>query len=201
MGKLILVRHGESLGNRERIFAVRPSELPLTELGYRQAREVAQEIALRFQPEVVVASPYLRARETARVIGEILKLPAEIEPNLYEREVGVFQGQSYDSIYNAADFDFARPWKWRPKEGESYEDVKARVGPILDRLVKNHPTKDVVIVSHGGVMQTLWAHVTGSWSGISAPPNCGIVLVEHSLNGYGTPVVIGDACAADDAGG
>jgi broad specificity phosphatase PhoE len=184
MGKLILVRHGESLGNRERIFAVRPSELPLTELGYCQAREVAREIAARFRPEVVVTSPYLRARETARVIGEILKLQVEIEPDLYERDVGVFQGQGYDSIYDAPDFDAARPWLWKPKDGESYLDVKARVGPI-----------------HGGVMQTLWAHVTGSWNGISASPNCGLVLIEHTMNGYGMPMVIGDWCAAADAGG
>ena len=201
MGNLILVRHGESLGNRERIFAVRPSELPLTELGYCQAREVAQEIAARFRPEVVVASPYLRASETARVIGEILKLQVEIEPHLYERDVGVFQGQAYDSIYDAPDYDAARPWLWKPKDGESYLDVKARVGPILDRLAKAHPTKDVVIVSHGGVMQTLWAHVTGSWNGISASPNCGVVLIEHTMNGYGMPMVMGDWCAAADAGG
>jgi broad specificity phosphatase PhoE len=200
MGNLILVRHGESLGNRERVFAVRPSEQPLTELGYQQGRKVAQQIAARFRAEVVVASPYLRARETARVIAETLNLPVDIEPMLYEREVGVFQGQSYESIYGASDFDHRRPWLWKPEGGESYEEVRLRVGPVLDRLAKAHPSRDVVIVSHGGVMQTLWAHVTGDWSTTHTPPNCGMVLIEHSANGYLSPKVIGNVAAADARG-
>ena len=127
MGKLILVRHGESLGNRERIFAANPADLPLTELGYQQAREVAEQIAALFQAELIVASPYLRARETARVIAERLKLPLEIEPALYERDVGSLKGQPYDSLERATGYASVPPWGWKPLGGESYEDVKARV--------------------------------------------------------------------------
>jgi broad specificity phosphatase PhoE len=201
MGKLILVRHGESLGNRERIFATNPTDLPLTELGYRQAKDVAEQIAVLYRPEVVVASPYLRARETARVIAQRLKLPLEIEPKLYEREVGIYEGQPYDAIHTATGYDARSPWAWKPERGESYLDVLERVGPILDRLAKFHVTRDVVIVSHGGVMQTLWAHVTRSWADLHVPPNCGIVLVEYSPSSYSKPQIIGDEGEAADAGG
>jgi broad specificity phosphatase PhoE len=201
MAKLILVRHGESLGNRERVFAINPAELPLTDLGYRQARDAAHQIAALYQPELVVASPYLRARETARVIAQILNLPLEIEPNLYERDVGVFKGESYDSLQTAPGFDERAPWTWKPDGGESYEDVRARVAPILDRLAQTHPSRDVIVVSHGGVMQTLWSHVTGTWFGAHAPANCGIVMVEHGPRGYSPPCIIGDASEAADAGG
>src|SRR5580658_4384774 len=146
MGKLILVRHGESLGNRVRIFASNPADLPLTELGYSQARQVTQQIAQRYQPELVIASPYLRARETARMIAEGLKLPLEIEPKLHEREVGIYEGQPYDAIHTATGYDAQSPWAWKPEGGESYLDVLARVGPILDRLARWHVTRDVVIV-------------------------------------------------------
>ncbi|HWW20417.1 MAG TPA: histidine phosphatase family protein [Steroidobacteraceae bacterium] len=200
MSKLILVRHGESHGNRDRIFAINPAELPLTELGYRQASEVADQIELMFKAEVVVASPFLRARETARVIAGRLRLPLEIETDLYERDVGALKGQSYDELERSPGYSTSTPWAWRPEAGESYEDVRARVGPILDRLARAHPTRDVVIVSHGGVMQVLQAYVTGDWRNLHAPPNCGMVIIEHSPEGYSTPQIVGDVCATDAGG-
>jgi probable phosphoglycerate mutase len=201
MGKLILVRHGESLGNRDRIFAINPADLPLTPLGYTQASEVARQIAALFRPELVIASPFLRARETARVIAEYLHLPLQIEPNLYERDVGVYQGQPYDSIRTASDYEPRSFWAWKPEGGESYLDVLARVGPVLDRLAKTHMSQDIVIVSHGGVMQTLWAHVAGDWTGAHAPPNCGIIVVQYNASGYSQPQIMGELCEAADAGG
>ena len=81
------------------------------------------------------------------------------------------------------------------RDGESFEDVKRRVGPILDRLATAHPTRDVVVVSHGGVMMALWAHVTGVWDNAHVPPNCGIILIEHHSKGYMAPQVIGDGDA------
>lgn len=200
MGKLILVRHGESLGNRDRVFALNPADLPLTELGYRQAREAAAQIAALFKAEQVVASPFVRARETGRVIAESLELPLDIEPDLYERDVGSLKGQSYDELERAWGYDVERPWAWRPAGGESYEDVKARVGPVLDRLARAHPARDVVIVSHGGVMQTLQAHVTGDWRNLHAPVNCGIIVIEHDSSGYRAPLILGEGAAADAGG-
>src|ERR1700761_5301935 len=178
MSKLILVRHGQSAGNRDRIFAASPHELPLTELGYRQAHDAARVIAARFAPPRVISSSMVRASETARVIANALRLPLQLEPNLHEREVGAHRGLSYDSPLSDPDFDPQRPWAWKPRDGESYEDVQARVGPILDRIAAEHPDSDTVVVSHGGVMACLWAYATRSWDGAHVPPNCGIVLVE-----------------------
>jgi broad specificity phosphatase PhoE len=201
MSKLILVRHGESSGNRDRIYAISPHDLPLTELGYRQAQLAALRIAELFQPRLVVTSAYKRASETARIIAGALGQPLEFEPNLHEREFGVHRGRSYDSFLTEPDYDPRRPWAWRPQGGESYEDVQARVGPILDRLAAAHSGQDIVVVSHGGVMACLWAHVTGSWQDAHVPPNCGMVLIEHTPRGYLEPRVIDGAQSAQHAGG
>jgi probable phosphoglycerate mutase len=190
MGRLILVRHGESLSNVTRIFATEPGDTPLTERGYTQARDVADLIAARFETALVVSSGYLRARETARIIAETLGLPPVVEPLLHEREVGVHRGQSYESIRSAPDFDPTRPWAWKPREGESFEDVRSRVAPILDRLAEAHRERDVVVVSHGGVMTALWAHVSGYWPVDHTTPNCGIILIEHGPAGYSPPQVV-----------
>lgn len=190
MSKLILVRHGESSGNRDRIFATSPHDLPLTELGYRQANEAAKRIGELFRPELIVTSAYLRASETARIMAGVLRLPLELEPELREREIGSHRGRSYDSFLTEADYDPQHPWAWKPQGGESFEDVRARVAPILDRLAELHPDREVVVVSHGGVMTALWAHIAGSWDGAYAPPNCGLVLIEHGPHGYAKPQVV-----------
>jgi broad specificity phosphatase PhoE len=201
MTNLILVRHGESSGNRERIFATSPHDLPLTELGYAQALAAARRIAELFRPRIVVSSTYVRASETARVIAGALGVPLDIQLDLHEREVGVHRGRSYDSFQEAPDYDVERPWAWKPEGGESYEEVQARVGPILDRLASAHSDQDIVIVSHGGVMTTLWAYAAGTWDEAHVPPNCGMVLIEHGRQGYSRPRVIDEAPGAADAGG
>jgi len=201
MSNLILVRHGESAGNKERIFATSPHDLPLTELGYAQALAAARRIAALFQPQIVVSSAYIRASETARIIAGALGVPLEVQLDLHEREVGVHRGRSYDSFQDAPDYDAARPWAWKPEGGESYEEVQARVGPILDRLAQVHAGKDVVVVSHGGVMTTLWAYVAGTWDKAYVPPNCGMVLIEHGSQGYSKPRVIDEAPGGAEAGG
>ena len=201
MSRLILVRHGESSGNRERIYATAPHELPLTELGYAQAQAAARRIAQSFNPKLVVSSTYVRASESARIISGILGVPLKVMPDLHEREIGSFRGRPYDSFLQEPDYDPARPWAWKPLGGESYEDVQARVGPILDQLAAAHAGEDIVVVSHGGVMMTLWAYVTGTWESAHAPANCGIVLIEHGASGYAKPVIVEDAGGVQDTGG
>jgi broad specificity phosphatase PhoE len=90
--------------------------------------------------------------------------------NLNERDIGALHGRSYDSIVNAPGYDRARPWVWKPEGGESFEEVRARVAPVLDRLAEAHRERDVVVVSRGGVMMALWAHVSGEWGGHACDP-------------------------------
>jgi probable phosphoglycerate mutase len=201
MGRLILVRHGESEGNVARIFTTTPMTLALTEVGRRQAREAAARIRALAAPRIVIASPYVRARDTGAIIADELQLPFEIREGLHERETGEFAGRPYESIFEAPDYDHSRPWVWTPPGGESYEHVRDRVGPILDELAARFPADDVVIVSHGGVMIAMWAHMTGEWQGAHTPANCGIVLVQHRAGSYLKPEVIGDSQSQRHAGG
>ncbi len=201
MGKLVLVRHGESEGNVTRIFTTTPITLPLTELGRRQAREAADVVKSISSPRIVIASPYVRARDTGAIIAEALDLPFEIREGLHERETGEFAGKPYESIFEAEGYDHARPWTWIPPGGESYEHVRDRVGPILDELAARFPDDDVVVVSHGGVMVSMWAYMTSRWDDAHVPPNCGIVLVEHREGKYLTPHVIGSQESQRHAGG
>jgi broad specificity phosphatase PhoE len=201
MAKLILVRHGESEGNVTRIFTTTPMTLALTELGRKQAREAATVIQSIADPRIVIASPYARARDTGAIIADSLNLPLEIREGLHERETGEFAGRPYESIFEAEGFDRQRPWIWIPPGGESYEHVRERVGPILNELVLRFPAHDVIVVSHGGVMVSMWAHVTGRWEDAHVPGNCGIITVEHREGKYLEPRVIGNLPSQRHAGG
>jgi broad specificity phosphatase PhoE len=201
MGKLILVRHGESEGNVTRIFTTTPMTLALTEVGREQARAVAAHIRAIAEPRIVIASPYLRARDTGSIIAAELHLPFEVREGLHERETGSFAGKPYESIFEADGFDRARPWEFVPPGGESMEHVRDRVGPILDKIAARFPNDDIVVVSHGGVMVAMWAYITGDWDGAHVPPNCGIVVVEHREGRYQQPQVIGSAQSHRDTGG
>lgn len=180
-GRLILVRHGESEGNQAQRFSPNP-DIALTERGIEQARESGRLIAGHFRPSRVVASSYHRARHTAQLIAETVGYGGEIlvEPDLRERNIGELAGQPYRSMIEHPEYDRARFWDWRPAGGESLDDVRGRAAPVLVRLVERFPGEDVVVVSHGGVMLALCAHVEGGWTRPRVARNCEILVVTHA---------------------
>ncbi|MGZ6175566.1 MAG: histidine phosphatase family protein, partial [Candidatus Binataceae bacterium] len=109
MGRLIMVRHGESEGNRERRFTTTP-DAPLTDLGREQAAQAARHIARMFHPRIVITSPYARARETGEIIAAAMRLPVEVEPGIYERHFGYLRGQPYDAVRDDPTFETEKTW-------------------------------------------------------------------------------------------
>ena len=195
MGKLIMVRHGESEGNRDRRFTISP-EVPLTELGREQARAAAARIARRFAPVRVISSPFRRARQTSEIIAGELGLPIEIVHDLHERDLGALKGESYDLLRELVKqdprYDATQGWLWRPERGESYEDVRQRVAAAIEDLRARYPNEELVVVSHGGVMLSMWAHVIGKWEKAHLPANCEIVLIEHEADRFHPPLIVQD---------
>jgi broad specificity phosphatase PhoE len=182
MGRLLLIRHAESEGNRDQVFTATPA-VGLTGVGRAQARAAADWIRDRHDPRVVVSSPFARARETSGILANVLGVPILVEEDLRERDYGRLAGQAYATPRPG--YDRERYWLWRPEGGETLEEVLVRVGAVLDRVAAGANGHDVVVVSHGAVMMAAQRHVTGVW-----PPagrvvrNAGIVLVEHDDGCY-----------------
>jgi probable phosphoglycerate mutase len=195
MGKLILVRHGESLANRQHVFA--EDHTPLTDLGLKQAAEVAVHIAAHFRPAAIVASPLIRARQTAEVIGQHLGLAVEVVPGLEEADFGFLKGQSYEfyhrHIQQDPTFNRTEAWLWVPQGGESTEMTALRVMPVLQRLADRFPDEEILVVCHGMMMMAITAHLLGSWHGLDVPPNCAVLTVEHEAGRLRAPVLM-EAC-------
>lgn len=184
--RLILVRHGESEGNRDRTFT-QNADVPITAVGRQQAHAAAALIATHFRPGRIVASPYARARQTAEIIAATFALQVELDAALREQSFGEFAGQPYEALLTDAAYHEGPRWHWRPQGGESLIDVYDRVVPALERIARESDGRDVVLVSHGGVMLALCAFVTGSWDGLSVTPNAGVVVVEHQQGRYTAP--------------
>lgn len=182
-GRLILVRHGESEGNRDRVFTHSP-EVPLTACGREQARQAGVQIARRYHPVRIVASPFVRAWQTAQIVGSILGLEVEAEGVFREQSYGALAGQPYDVALADATVREGSRWTWRPPGGESLAQVSERVVPAFKRLCRAGTGQDVVVVSHGGVMLALCAHIVGTFDALSVTPNGGMVVVEHRGTTY-----------------
>jgi len=187
-----MVRHGESEANRDLCFSL-SSEVPLTELGRLQARELTLRVARLFQPERVISSPFTRALQTAEIVAGDLGLPLEIVDGIQERDLGCLKGQPYEmaaKLKEATGFDPKCEWLWRPDGGESREDVRLRVSAAIERVRIGYPDSELLVVTHGVAMLSMWAHVMGTWDGAPLMPNCGIMLIDHDGDGYIPPPII-----------
>ena len=184
MGRLLLIRHGESEGNLARVFTHTPA-VPITETGRAQVERAAEWVAARYRPSRIVTSPFVRARQTADILARRLGLPVTVETDLRERSYGDLAGQPYASARALPDFDPATYWLWHPPGGgESLLEVAARAGAALDRVARSGPDDEVLVVSHGAVMMALWFHVTGAWRAGRVSRNAGLMVVEHRGGAY-----------------
>jgi len=194
MGKLILVRHGESHANRQKFFA--QDDTPLTELGRSQALEVAGKIADRFRPAALVSSQLVRARQTAEIVAAELGLACDVVTGLEECDFGVWKGRPYEGFREMLQqdpaFDATRPWAWVPEGGESSEQTGRRVVAALEGLRARYPDEEILVVCHGMMMLAIWAHLTGTWERVEVPPNCAVVMIEHEGDRVHPPVLVQD---------
>lgn len=161
--RLIIVRHGETEWNAAgRIQGHLDS--PLDEEGREQAVAVARRLA----PEPIDAlysSDLGRACQTAAPIAAATMLDVVTDPRLRERNLGLFQGITFDEArarhpelfarYKARDLhvDFAT--------GESLLALRDRVAGVLAEIAGRHPGGTVVVVTHGGVLDQVYRLATG----------------------------------------
>jgi probable phosphoglycerate mutase len=151
---LTLVRHGETSANLERIWQG-SIDSPLTPRGLEQAGRVARHLLAHCRdPAALYSSPLRRARHTAEVIGELLRLELRVEVDLREYELGSWEGKSYSELRKRhrlwermlGDPDFA------PHGGESPGQVATRVGRALRRIAGAHRGRRTIVVCHGGAL-------------------------------------------------
>ncbi len=149
MKKLYVTRHGLTAFNaEERVCG--STDLPLTETGLRQAAEMAQQAAAFGDIERIIASPMLRAQQTAQAVADVLCLPIETDIRLREWDYGDFEGKSrLTSGFPEAKAEFGV----KMPGGESVFQIVHRAYSLLDEL-KTAPNT-AILVCHGGVARVI----------------------------------------------
>ena len=161
--RLSLVRHAETTEDARRRCYGR-LDVGLSALGRTQCEGLAEQF--RHEPVgAVVASPAIRARETAGAIAAPHGLTVEIADELRELDFGELEGRRYDEI-SESDPELYERWMSAPTTvrfpgGESYADLEARAAAAIATLARQQAGRRVVVVTHGGVIRAVLRTVLG----------------------------------------
>ena len=161
--RLFLVRHAEAEESaRGRCYG--SLDVGLSAKGRSQCVELGRAFASK-PIAAVVASPRIRAVETAAAIAEPHGLDVCVVPDLRELDFGELEGRTYDEIAASLPELYAA-WMTKPTEvrfpgGESYADLHVRSLAAVSRLRTADDGQTVVAVTHGGVVRAVLSHVLG----------------------------------------
>lgn len=153
--QLIFARHGESVANVLQEISNRGFKHGLTDLGRRQAIE----LAARIQAPVlkIYTSPLRRAVETAQILARVWDVPYEIANALCEYDCGVLEGRADEAAWREH-AEVRRQWyeehrfDYRSEGGESLLDIAARFAPFVHGLFERYRdiSESIVCIGHGG---------------------------------------------------
>jgi broad specificity phosphatase PhoE len=160
---MILVRHGQSTWNREHRIQGQ-LDPALSDEGRRQAVLLGRRLAGR-RLTGFYASDLKRAFETAEAIGAVIDLKPEPTPGLREIFLGEWEGLRTKEIAERfpdawASWSDEPDWDLVPG-GEGAAPFETRVIATLDAILERHTHGDVLVVTHGGVIQVALCRVVG----------------------------------------
>lgn len=168
-----VVRHGETEFNRLRLLQG-SSDPPLNADGQAQAQRAAERLAVA-GVSAVVASPLLRARQTAAAIGRVAGVQASEDRRLRERAFGYLEGTQVEHL-KRSDADLAKRLtedaRFAPHGGESRSTVATRAEQFITALLcscepDSRDAGDAVVVVHGG-----WCDIATTTAFAGTPCSC-----------------------------
>ncbi len=162
--RIIAVRHGETSWNLDTRIQGQ-LDIPLNEKGRWQAQRLARALAASEPMVALYSSDLFRAWDTARSIADATGLTVVTETGLRERAFGKFEGKTFTELEAAWPEETLR-WRqrdpgWAPPGGESLIEVRDRVLQTVQTLAAKHLGEQIVLVSHGGVLDTLYRAAGG----------------------------------------
>jgi broad specificity phosphatase PhoE len=177
---LWVARHGQSAGNVARDVAeaagqvlidvqFRDIDTPLSELGIRQSVALGRwfgQLPAAERPQVVLCSPYVRARETTRLVMEHAALRAgrevrlRVDERLREKEFGILDRLTKHGIRERfpelhEQRTHVGKFYFRPPGGESWCDVILRLRSLTEMVTREHAGQRVLVVAHQVIVNCL----------------------------------------------
>ena len=181
---LILVRHGQTAANRSRVLLGR-SDVPLTDLGRAQAASTCAAVRATCNVVAVVASPLIRARETAACFH----LPVEIDERWIELDYGDLEARALTEVPASLWAQWRTDPEFVPDGGESLAACGRRVRSACDDLRTRAAVDDVVVVSHVSPIKAAVAWAVGAGDGMTWRLHCDLGSVTRIAVGARLPVL------------
>ena len=161
--RYLLVRHGESENNVQHVLSSEPeTEYPLTDVGRKQVGQAAKTLK-KEKVDMLLTSDLMRAHQTAAIIGKALKIEPKTDTRLREIHLGAFEGKTLEEYQAHFEIDTLTAFTKRPKGGEDWDDVRSRIGGLIEELERKHEGKTIVLVSHAGPIVLLEMLTRGLW--------------------------------------
>ncbi len=158
MTKILLTRHGHVEGIHPERFRGR-EPLELTARGRREAAAIAGRIAGAWRPQKIYSSPMGRCVATAAAIADACGLAAQICNDLNDLDYGAWQFKAFDEAKADNPSLFAAWWATphlvRFPNGESLQELAARVANALRFVLARHRDDTLVLVGHDSVNRAL----------------------------------------------
>ncbi len=159
--RLLLLRHGQTQLSHEHTFCG-VTDAPLTAEGHRQAKYLAER--LRHEAiDAIYCSPQTRAQETAQPIADELGLALQTRTELREMNFG--RWEQCDRTQLAQEYPHALAawergsWQAQPPEGETQQEVIARIIPCIIELLTTHAGQTIALVSHKSTLRLLMGNM------------------------------------------
>ncbi len=148
-----VMRHGEAMHNLAHTWDSSGSpDNHLTEQGRQDALEAALLLKKKTEVDMIVVSPLPRTRETAKIVQNVFDLPDSavmVDERLREMGAGVFDGKPI-STWSAQFTNLAEAFTSAPEGGETYTEIRKRVGDLLFEVERRYAGKKVLFVTHEG---------------------------------------------------
>jgi broad specificity phosphatase PhoE len=160
---LHLVRHGDTEASGDGVFCG-DLDAPLTASGLAQAEKVGV-LAVKLRPDALYVSPKKRARQTVEPAARLLHLEASVDDGLREIAYGTREGRKEIEIRETEPAAYAAwvldPALHPPPGGEGGFAIAARAIATLERITKEHPSGNVLVVSHKATIRVLTCALLG----------------------------------------
>lgn len=188
--RIALVRHGQTRQHDEKMF-IGQYDVPLSEEGERQIETCAEKLVeMGLEPGMIYCSDLSRAVSSAGIIaGKMFADPAEyICPmkGLREIDLGSWDGRPVREIKKRFPEEYSRRGQdmfvfKTGNRSENFYDMQYRAVRALRQILKADSSRDILIVTHSGVIRALQNNLLGmrvddSWESI---PKGGFVVMEN----------------------
>ena len=156
MVKIILVRHGYSVTNKEKRFTGQ-MDVPLDEAGVVQGMQACEYIYNNYKIDKLYSSDLSRAVDTIKPLAEKLGMDIETDKAFREIHMGRWEGMYIADVRTTPEYAFyaQNPITNHCDGGENYTELAKRGFDAIEKLVAENEGKTVLIASHGGFIKVL----------------------------------------------